>query len=180
MHTLRDAKAGTFHVYTHCVWAAPELFRDDVDRTAFLRLLALASNRPGWTCVAYCLMRSHYHLVVNVEDAVLPTAMQALNHPYARGYNKKYGLKGHVQHRRYGSRRIEDEDDLIRTYAYVANNPVEAGLCAKASHWPWSSFAGTVGLAEPASFVDPSLVLRCFSWPAVDPRAALRARVEES
>ncbi|HEY8029013.1 MAG TPA: transposase [Gaiellaceae bacterium] len=179
MHKLRDTTAGVFHIFTHCVWATPHLYRDDVDRMAFLRLLARVSERPGWTCVSYCLMTSHYHLIVQVEDGVLPPAMQALNHPYARGYNKKYGLRGHVQFRRYGSRRIEGDGDFLRTYKYVANNPVEAGLCSVASQWPWSSFAGTVGLVEATSFVDPSLVLRCFNWPAVDPRAALRAEVEE-
>jgi REP-associated tyrosine transposase len=180
MHVLRDTRAGTFHIYTHSLWAVPALYRDDVDRAEFLRLLARVSDRPGWTCVSYCLMTSHYHLIVHVEEAVLPTAMQALNHPYACNYNKRYGLRGHVQFRRYGSRRIEDEEDMIRTYKYVANNPVEAGLCSKASEWPWSSFAGAVGLAEASSFVDPSLVLRCFDWPTADPRAALRAEVEES
>ena len=39
---------------------------------------------------------------------------------------------------------------------------------------------GTIGVAQLASFVDPARVLRCFSWPEVDPRAALRRRVEES
>ena len=34
----RDMSAGTFHVYSHSVWAA-ELFRDDRDRMAFLREL---------------------------------------------------------------------------------------------------------------------------------------------
>lgn len=180
MHKPRDLTAGIFHIYTHCVWAVPHLYRDDVDRMEFLRLLARVSEHPGWTCASYCLMTSHYHLIVHVEEAVLPRAMQALNHPYACGYNKRYGLRGHVQFRRYGSRRIEDAEDLLRTYRYVARNPVEAGLCARAVDWPWSSFAGTVGLVEAASFVDPSLVLRCFDWPAVDPRAALRKSVEES
>lgn len=179
-HTARDTKAGLFHVYTHCVWAVPHLFRDDVDRLAFLRLLARLPERPGWICLSYCLMTSHYHLIVWVEDGVLPAAMHALNHPYARGYNRRYGLRGHVQFQRYGSRRIEDEADLLRTNKYVANNPVEAGLCERASDWIWSSFAATVGLAELPSFVDPSLILRCFDWPTVDPQAALRQHVEES
>jgi hypothetical protein len=124
-------------------------------------------------------MTSHYHLIVSVEDSVLPVAMHALNLPYARVHNRRYGLRGHVQFRRYGSRRIVDEDDLLMTYTYVANNPVEAGLCASPADWRWSSYAGTIGLVELPSFVDPTFVLRCFPWPAVDPRAALRARVEK-
>ena len=178
-HQARDVAAGIFHVFTHCVWAVPRLYRDDVDRLEFLRHLALASTREGWTCIQYCLMGSHYHLVVEVADGVLPLAMQRLNLAYSIHHNRRYGLRGHVQYRRYGSRRIEDEDDLLSTFVYVANNPVEAGLCATPAEWPWSSYAGTVGLAELASFVDPALALSCFGWPKVDPRAALRAWVEK-
>ena len=179
-HQPRDTGAGIFHVYTHCVWAVPHLYRDDVDRLEFLRLLARIGPKTGWTCISYCLMTSHYHLIVEVADGVLPVAMYTLNLPYARHHNRRYGLRGHVQFRRYGSRRIEDETDLLNTFAYVANNPVEAGLCASPAEWPWSSYAGTIGLAELASFVDPQRVLRCFNWPEVDPRAALRAHVEKT
>src|SRR3954471_23014850 len=68
----RDASAGLFHVYTHCVWAAPALYRDDVDRLEFLRRLAQVTRITDWNCIAYCLMKTHYHLIVRVGDAVLP------------------------------------------------------------------------------------------------------------
>ena len=53
----RDTAAGTFHVYTHCVWASKSLFRDDIDRLAFKRELARATAKSGWTCIGYCLIR---------------------------------------------------------------------------------------------------------------------------
>jgi REP-associated tyrosine transposase len=176
----RDTAAGTFHVYTHCVWAVPELYRDDLDRLSFLRRLAEVTATSRWRCLEYCLMTSHYHLLVEVEDGVLPSAMHALNLPYACAFNRRHALRGHVQFNRYGSRRIEDDDDLVGTFAYIANNPVEAGLCATASEWPWSSYRGTVGLAEPSSFVDPTPVLRTVGSALVDPRTALRLHVETS
>lgn len=125
-------------------------------------------------------MTSHYHLIVEVDDGVLPRAMHAINLAYAIQHNRRYALRGRVQYQPYGSRRIDGEDDLMGTYAYVANNPVEAGLCTSPANWPWSSYAGTVGLSELASFVNPSRILGCFDRPRVDPRAALRAAVEKS
>jgi hypothetical protein len=71
----RDTSAGLFHVYSHCVWAAPALYRDDVDRLEFLRQLAQVTRKTRWSCLAYCLMRTHYHLVVRVDDGVLPRAI---------------------------------------------------------------------------------------------------------
>jgi putative transposase len=178
-HKLRDTSAGIFHVYTHCVWISPGHYRDDVDRLDFLRRLARITVDFGFTCVGFCLMTTHYHLIVEVDDGVLPGAMQKLNHGYACEFNRRYALRGHVQFRRYGSRRVGDETDFVNTYAYVMNNPVEAGLCAKASQWPWSSFAGTIGLRRPDSFVGDQRILRCFLL-SPDPRAALRRAVEES
>ncbi|HXR12570.1 MAG TPA: transposase [Gaiellaceae bacterium] len=125
----RDTRAGIFHVYTHCVWVTPELYRDDADRSEFLRGLARITAEHRWTCIAYCLMKSHYHLIVEVADDVLPAAMHALNLPYARNFNRRYGLRGHLQSSPYGSRRIANDDDLLNRFAYVAYNPVEAGLC---------------------------------------------------
>jgi hypothetical protein len=105
--------------------------------------------------------------------------MQALNHGYAWDFNRRHGSRGHVQSRRYGSRRVDDSGSLLVAYAYAMNNPVEAGLCSKASSWGWSSFRGTLGLAESSSFVDDGPVLGCFRH-EIDPVAALRRRVESS
>lgn len=156
----------------------PYLYRDDEDRSEFLRQLAYATARTRWTCLAYCVMTSHYHLIVEVDDGVLPVAMQAVNRRYARRYNRRHGLRGHVLFDRYGARRLVDELDLLDTFTYVARNPVEAGLCSEPAEYRWSSYAGTVGIVECSSFVDPSSVLRCLDRLADDPLAALRRRVE--
>ena len=178
-HQLRDTSAGVFHVWAHCVWAAKAHYRDDPDRLEFLRGLALVTAKTGWRCMGFCLMRTHFHLVVEVADGVLPVAMRSLNHGYSRQFNRRHGLRGHVQSGRYGSRRLGDNDGLIQAYAYAMNNPVEAGLCSKASLWQWSSFRGTVGLGPASSFVDDGPVLGCFRS-ELDPCAALRRAVEKS
>jgi putative transposase len=176
---LRDKSAGLFHVYTHSVWAA-ELFRNDRDCMVFLRELARATGRAGWTCVGFCLMRTHYHLILDVDDNELPLGMHALNFRYAVEFNRRYRMKGHVLGARYDSVRIEDEPHPLRAYRYMARNPVEAGNCEAAEDWRWSSFAAAVGLAEPIEFVDPGIVVSCFNGPREIAAAGLRAFVTES
>ena len=178
-HQLRDTAAGRFHVYTHCVWAARAHFRDDIDRIEFLRGLARVTAKFEWRCMGFCLMRTHYHLIVEVADGVLPAAMQSLNHGYACHFNHRHGLRGHVQASRYGSTRLHEAHNLVVAYAYSMNNPVEAGACSKASVGTWSSFRGTLGLTEPNSFIDDGPVLGCFRR-ELDPVAALRRAVEGS
>src|SRR5262252_8976682 len=83
-HQPRDVAAGLFHVYTHSVWAASGLFRDDLDRLGFLRNLGRVTNKVGWTCLGFCLMNTHHHLLVEVCDGALPVAMHSLNLSHAR------------------------------------------------------------------------------------------------
>lgn len=170
----RDRDAGLFHVFTRCVYASPALYRDDVDRLEFIRFLARTTAKSGWACIGFCLMTTHYHLVVEVEADVLPAAMHRLNLAYARTFNKRHGLKGRVQFRPYGALRIRGEGDLLTRYRYVVRNPVRAGLCTEAEAWEWSSFAGTLGGAA-HGFIDDTRVTGLFS-----DLAELRALVNES
>jgi len=177
----RDMYAGVFHIFTHSVWANPRHFRDDTDRMVFLRELARVTARFEWSCIAYCLLQSHYHLIVRVEDGVLPNAMQSLNWRYATSYNARHAMRGTTQMARYGSRRIQDDGDLLSCFRYVARNPVEAGLSKRPEAWRWSSYAATIGLAAPQPFVDDSLLLATFAAPSREHAAArLRDYVEQA
>ena len=125
-------------------------------------------------------MPTHYHLLVEVGDGVLPRAMHLINLAYSRDFNRRHGLRGHAQSGRYGSRRVTGESQVLTAFAYVANNPVKSVDVSSAADWPWSSYPGTVGLAAPHSFVDASNVIACFDTPRELAVARLRAFVEES
>jgi len=172
----RDLEAGLFHVYVHSVWASDHLFRDDSDRMTFLRELALATGRVNWTCLCYCLMTTHHHLILDVERGALAKGMHSLSFRYASYFNQRHAMKGHVHGRRYGARRIVDEADLQGAYKYVVRNPEKAGICAPEA-WQWSSYPAALGLVEPPTFVDPGFVLRSFDDRLEHARAALRAFV---
>jgi putative transposase len=175
----RDTAAGLFHVTCHSVWAGT-LFEDDLDRMELLLELASTVARFAWTCLSYCLMTNHLHLILDVGDGTLSEGMQLLNTRYACRFNQRHGLRGHVFAGRYGGKRIHDDAQLVATFAYDANNPVEAGACESPTEWEWSSYRGTVGLGELASFVDPARVLRYFGGNRDTAVRRLRAYVEGS
>jgi putative transposase len=56
-----------------------KLFRDDDDRETFLRLLATELERSEWTCMAYALMSTHYHLVLRPRKTTLSSGFQHLH-----------------------------------------------------------------------------------------------------
>jgi REP-associated tyrosine transposase len=155
----RDTAAGLFHITTHAI-RDTDLFRDELDRRRFIDELSTAGSAPGWICIAYCLMRTHYHLLVEVDDGILPRVMQPLNFKYALWFNTRHRLRGHVMERRYYAGRIKDEAHLLASYRYVARNPVVGGLCDEPQDWPWGSYAALV--SHSPTFTDPTSVLASF------------------
>jgi REP-associated tyrosine transposase len=174
----RDLAAGLFHVYSHSVWAA-ELYRDDRDRLVFLREIARAVDKAQWLCLGFCLLGTHYHLLLDVDEDALPVGMHSLNFRHAMAFNARHRMKGHVLGARYDSVRIRDDDQLLAAFRYVMRNPVEAGLVERPEDWPWSSYAATIGLAEQHSFVNPSRILGSFGGPPELAAASLRDFVTE-
>ncbi len=171
---LRNSAPGLFHVTAHSVWSG-DLFRDGLDRVSFSTELASIVGRYRWTCIAACLMTSHYHLLLDVSDESLPRGMQQLNFRYAIGFNRRHLLRGHAFGGRYASVRVESEQHLLAAFRYIARNPVAAGACDRPELWPWSSRPSLIGLQDTFTYVDASRVVGCFGD---DPSRALdRLRV---
>jgi len=120
---------------------------DNADRLRLLRRLDEAVDTYGWVCHIYCLMTNHYHLLVETREPNLDKGMHWLNHVYAKGFNLRHGRRDHVFGKRYGSKIVTSDDQLIRTVRYIALNPVKAGLCEHPADWPWSNFGQLRDLA---------------------------------
>jgi len=155
------------------------MFHDDFDRTDFCNRLTRALTRFGWTCHAFCLMSTHYHLLVAVEQDRLQPGMHALNGPYAQQFNKRHGRKGHLRGSPYGARLISDDDDFLHVVRYIARNPVRAGLCSSPSDYVWSSYRGCAGYDVTGfPFVSNELVLRTYHDDVTQAQRLLRLHVE--
>ena len=143
---------GIYHIWTHGSDERP-LFLFDDDRRMFLALLGNVVRSHELTCIAWCLMSNHHHLVVQTPHEGLPSAFQELHGCYSRAFNKIHGRSAHLFRNRYGSRLVESDADLLGVCRYVAYNPVEAGLCREPADWPWSSYRASVGIDSPLPFL---------------------------
>jgi REP-associated tyrosine transposase len=160
---LRKQVAGlTYHV-TSRGNRREAIFRDEIDRYRFLGLLAGTVRRCEWLCHAYCLMTTHYHLLVTTPHPNLARGMQRLNGSHGSGFNSRHKLTGHVFQGRYHSVIVEREPQLLELVRYIALNPVRAGLCATPEDWPWSSYRYTLGLDEKPAFLARDFLLECFA-----------------
>lgn len=130
------------------------VFLNDVDRQIFLTNLTAVVLSRGWSCRAYCLMTTHYHLLITTKEADLARGMQRMNGRYAQWFNARHSRSGHVFQGRYHSVLIESQGHLLEVYRYIALNPVRAGLCERPEEWLWGSYRLAVGegrAAFPAS-----------------------------
>ena len=113
------------------------LFETDLDRLDFLKLLRFTIVAFNWRCLAYCLMGTHYHLIVETTREQLSNGMRKLNGDYARRFNSGTGPRPSLR----GAFRLlvlDDEQHLHAAVAYFHRNPVRARLCDRAADWPWS------------------------------------------
>lgn len=156
------------------------MFLDDVDRTWFCNRLARIVREQRWTCHAFCLMKTHYHLVVEVGENALQRGMQRLNGAYAQWFNWSHRRSGHLGGERYYAGEVTTDGHELYLLRYLARNPVEAGFCESPADWPWGSYRGCAGIDAGFSFVNPTRMRAHFGWDQHTSCPHLRAFVETS
>ena len=156
-----EAPGRVFHLTARATWGR-ELFLTDTDREDFLRLLERIVRRYRWQCLAWCLMDTHYHLIVRTPNANLGAGMRDLN--------GSHGRFGSVLAERYADRVIRSEEHFANALRYVALNPVFAGLVRNADHWRWSSHRALAGLIRRPFALAVRAALRLFRGTRADYR----------
>jgi putative transposase len=154
--------------------ARQQIFLDADDYARFLTRLTVTAARFGVRCRAYCLMVTHFHLLLEPNLFPLSRMMQQLNSSYSQSFNRRHERVGHLLQGRFKSPMIDGDDYLRRVLRYIALNPVRAGLVAHPAEWPWSSYRATAGLETRPSFLTLDRVWRLFD---ADPSVGQRRYV---
>jgi putative transposase len=94
---------------------------------------------------AFCLMKNHYHPVIETPNVNLVSGMAWLQSTYTIRLNNRHKLTGHVLSGRYKAQIVEGRcDGYLRTACdYVHLNPARAGLLVPEDRllaYPGSSF----------------------------------------
>ena len=123
-----------------------DIFRDDEDRHRFLSTLGEACQKTRWQVHAYCLMRNHFHCVIETPEANLVSGMKWLLGVYTMRFNARHKWCGHLFAGRYKALPVDGGGDgCLRTVCdYVHLNPVRARLLADEEpleHFLWNSYS---------------------------------------
>jgi putative transposase len=172
-----QAAGVTYHIFARAT-GAELLHRDDEDRRRFLSILETTVEKYRLELHFVVVLGTHHHLLVTTTRPNIAAAMQSLSGTYCQSYNRRHARKGHLVAGRYGTKLVESEEHGVSLAAYLALNPVRAGLVDRPEAWPWSSYSSLIGLSPEWSYVKPGFLLEQFGSDRIRARALLRDYVE--
>ncbi len=134
------------------------LFVEKSDYALYRDLLAERCRTNGVSCWAYCLMPNHVHLILTPQtETGLSRAVGEAHRRYTAFFNARARVTGHLFQGRFSSTAL-DEPHLMNALRYLALNPVQAKLVARARDWPHCSVPAHLA-AKNDALVDVAPVL---------------------
>ena len=181
-----EYKGAIYHITVRSNGKA-DLFADDPDRVYLLGRLKESAEQHGVRVYLFCLMRNHFHLVVETPKGNLGRFMQSLLTAYTVYFNLRHRRHGHVTQGRYVARLVAGDDYLLKLSRYVHLNPVhvkavekkslEERLAVLCGH-RWSSYPGYSGLEPRFDLVEEEPMLALVGGKSDARRTAYRDFVE--
>ncbi len=113
---------------------------------------------------AYCLLRNHFHLLLQVGNTSISKIMQIVMTAYTMYINKKYEHVGHIFQGRFQSIIVDKNTYFLQVFRYIHLNSVKAGLALNPQDYPWSSYSRyETQRADGMPFLEIAEVLPLFS-----------------
>ena len=148
-----------YHVYNRVGggWMA---FSDEKLGERFIEILRDVVIRDEVTCLGYCLLGNHYHLILRQGPVPLSRSMKTLQQGVTRARNQRDQTFGPLWQGRFKVKEVTDQPYLMQLVAYVHLNPVTAGLAEEVDQYRWSGHREIIGRRRnPIVAVDDVLLL---------------------
>ena len=129
--------AGYHHIINRGVNRS-DIFKSDEDYEMFLKIVCKACRAYRVILHDYCLMRNHFHLLIETELENLSLFMKHINSNYAIYFNKKTKRSGHLWQGRFYSRYITGDDYYYTLVRYIEQNPIDAGIVEQTGEYPYT------------------------------------------
>ncbi len=150
-----------YHLYNRGANRQPIFFCDE-NWAYFLKRLRYYFLPELIDILAYCLMPTHYHLLVYLRiDDLSKRFMQPFSLSYTKAINKQQDRVGPLFQGCFQAAWVDKNEYLLHLSRYIHVNPVAAGLVARPEEWVFSSYRDYVGQREGTSPV-PDAILSQF------------------
>lgn len=163
-HRIIDPEA-IYHVNSTGSNRAPIVW-DTRDYDSLFAELVRAITRYQWEVFAWCFMPTHYHVVLRTPENGFSAGFQLVNGNHSRRTNRRYERVSHLFRNRPFAVHMASDAHLVNGILYVVRNPIDAGLCKRASDWQFSSYRATVGLVKPPPWLQVDALHKLFGGPA--------------
>jgi putative transposase len=86
----------------------------------------------------FVIMPDHIHLLLTVENGMtIEKAMQFIKGRFSHLLTKGYGHLGEVWERGFSEVQVLNKDSFVQHQAYIAKNPIKAGLVDSPNLYPY-------------------------------------------
>jgi putative transposase len=147
-----------------------KLFNRPADYAAFESILAESYHRTGIRITAYCLMPTHWHLLLwPRQDGELSEVVRwiTVTHTQRWHVHRRTSGTGPVYQGRFKSFPVQTDEHFLTVARYIERNPLRAALVNHAEDWQWSSLWRRMQ-------DDSKLTAWLSQWPVVQPRNWVR------
>lgn len=129
---------GYFHVCTDGT-AVPWIFQDDQDFISGVNRIAICFLKTDAAVLSYVLMDNHLHFVLYGTMPQCKDFITLYKRLTGKWILTKYGLSDYLRHLPTDILRIDSEERLLNTIAYLDRNPLIAGYSKLPGEYPWGS-----------------------------------------
>jgi REP element-mobilizing transposase RayT len=130
---------GTWHHVVNRGIARRALFEDKRDVRHFLSRLAREVRHARLELHAWCILTTHFHLLVRSPSGQLSAALQRAQCDYTRSFNRRHKRDGTLVRGRFLSRPVDSRAYRWHLVRYIDANPVQAGIVDRAREYPFGS-----------------------------------------
>lgn len=156
----RTDRPGQIHHVMNRGIARRVVFETRADVRAFLCLLAIAVRRGQIEVIAFCVMTTHFHLVLRSLDGRISRTLRWVLNVYVRWFNRRRRRDGPLFRGRFRSVPVESGRQLWQVIRYVDRNPVDAHLAPSPFEYPHASARLHAALAKRPPWLERSIVDR--------------------
>ena len=136
---MRRDFPGAWHHVMNRGQARRPVFQKRAHVRYFLSRLAREVRRGELEVHSFCLMTTHFHLMVRSPHGNLSDAMRRIENPFVRWFNRRHKRDGSLFRGRFTSRRIDSDSYRKNVRRYIDNNPVVARLVRHPFQYPHGS-----------------------------------------
>jgi putative transposase len=166
--------ANIIHVFNRGI-NSEIVFRSDRNYLFFLRRIKELLIPKTASIIAYVLMPTHYHLLIQINNEDFSEVMGRLSLSYTKAVNREWERSGPLFESRFKAKLVDTDKYILGLSRYIHLNPVSAHLVEKPEEWPYSNYLDLISQTDEALPLE-NLVHSYFDY--IDQRTAYQSFVE--